>query len=129
MPDAEGFGRRTDGPTGRRRAVRERLSLPVSLYSVDQSRVALLADISQSGCRLQGMALPAVGQDVLLKAADVELFGRIVWKDGAERGVMFDEPITEADLKHLRQVLCRQHGRDTSRPDIIPPEGRRTPRN
>jgi len=84
------------------------LSLPVSLYSVDQSRVALLADISQSGCRLQGMALPGVGQDVLLKAADVELFGQIVWKDGSERGVKFDETITEADLDDLRQVLGRQ---------------------
>ena len=123
MPDAEGFGRRTDGPTGRRRAVRERLSLAVSLYSVDQSRVALLADISKSGCRLQGMGLPGVGQDVLLKAGDVELFGQIVWRDGPERGVMFDEPISEADLEDLRQVLGPQ-GRE---PDIIPPEGRRTP--
>ena len=129
MPDAEGFGRRTDGPTGRRRAVRERLSLPVSLYSVDQSRVALLVDISKSGCRLQGMALPGVGQDVLLKAADVELFGQIVWKDGPERGVIFDEPITEADLHDLRQVLGRQDGRETSLPDIIPPEGRRRSRS
>ena len=125
MPDAKGFGRRTDGPTGRRRAVRERLSLAVSLYSVDQSRVALLADISRSGCRLLGLALPEVGQDVLLKAAEVELFGQIVWKDGAERGVMFDKPIAEADLEQLRQILCRQEGRDTCRPDIISPEGRR----
>ena len=129
MPHAEGFGRRTDGPTGRRRAVRERLSLSVSLYSVEQSRGALLADMSQSGCRLQGMALPEVGQDVLLKAAEVELFGQIVWKDGAERGVKFEEPITEADLEELRQILCRQQGRETSQRDIISPEGRRRPRN
>lgn len=125
MPDETGFGRRTDGPTGRRRAVRERMSLPVSLYSVDQSRVALLADVSQSGCRLQGMGLPEVGQDVLLKAAEVELFGRIVWKDDRERGVRFDEPISDTDLENLRQVLSRHHGQDSSDPDIIPPEGRR----
>ena len=99
MPEARGFGRRTDGPTGRRRAVRERMNLPVSLYSVEQSRVALLADVSSSGCRLQGSALPEVGQDVLLRAADVELFGQIVWKDGVDRGVMFDEAISDADLR------------------------------
>src|SRR3954453_17809038 len=81
MPDEAGFGRRADGPTGRRRALRERMPLAVSLYAVDQSRVALLADISESGCRLQGIGLPEVGQDVLLKAVDVELFGRVVWKD------------------------------------------------
>ena len=128
MPDEAAFGRRTDGPTGRRRGVRERMNLPVSLYSVDQSRVALLADVSRTGCRLEGMGLPDVGQDVLLKAADVELFGRIVWKDGRERGVKFDEPINDTDLEDLRQVLARQQGQESARPDIIPPEGRRKPR-
>ena len=125
MPDEARFGRRTDGPTGRRRAVRERMSLAVSLYSVDQSRVALLADVSQTGCRLQGMALPEVRQDVLLKAADIELFGRIVWKNGGDRGVKFDEPISDTDLEHLRQALSSQRGQETPDPDIIPPEGRR----
>lgn len=125
MSDEAGFGKRTDGPTGRRRAVRERMNLPVSLYSVDQSRVALMADISRKGCRLEGMGLPEVGQDVLLKAAEVELFGRIVWKNGSERGVNFDDPINAADLEDLRQILCREQGQESSGPDIIPPEGRR----
>ena len=40
MPDALGFGRRIDGPTGRRRAVRERTSLPVSLHSLTRLRFA-----------------------------------------------------------------------------------------
>lgn len=128
MPDEAGFGRRTDGPTGRRRAVRERMNLPVSLYSVDQSRVALLADVSLRGCRLEGVGLPDVGQDVLLKLADVELFGRIVWKDGRERGVKFDEPINDTDLENVRQVVSQQQGQESSQPDIIPPEGRRKPR-
>ena len=122
MPDEPRFGRRMDGPTGRRRAVRERMSLPVSLHSIEQSRVALLADISGTGCRLYGMGLPRVGQDVLLKAGKVELFGGIVWKNEAERGVEFDQPISEADLQRLRDVLCGEAGRP---PDLIPPEGRR----
>ena len=125
MPDKGGFGRRTDGPTGRRRAVRERMNLPISLYSVDQSRVALLDDVSQKGCRLKGTGLPGVGQDVLLKAANVELFGQIVWKDGGARGVKFDEPISDADLEDLRQLLSGQNGQESSCRDIIPPEGRR----
>ena len=124
MPDEAGFGRRTDGPTGRRRAVRERMPLAVSLYAVDQSRVALMADISESGCRLQGMGLPEVGQDVLLKAVDVELFGRVVWKDDRERGVKFDDLISPASLEMLRRAL-RQDGQESARPDIIPPQGRR----
>lgn len=125
MPDEAGFGRRTDGPTGRRRALRERMNLPVSLYSVEQSRVSLLADVSRIGCRLHGMGLPEVGQDVLLKAAEVELFGRIVWKGDGERGVKFDEPISETELEHLREVLSRHLGLESPRTEMIPPEGRR----
>lgn len=125
MPDETSFGRRKDGPAGRRRALRERMDLPVSLFSVDQSRVALLTDVSQSGCRLHGAGLPGVGQDVLLKAADVELFGRIVWKGDGERGVKFDEPITETDLANLRVALARGLAYESSGSNIIPPEGRR----
>ena len=127
MADEASFGRRTDGPTGRRHAVRERMNLPVSLYSVDQSRVSLLSDVSQTGCRLQGMGLPEVGQDVLLKAADVEMFGRIVWKGDGERGVKFDEPINDTDIARLREFLSRQSGQASACPNIIPPEGRRKP--
>lgn len=129
MPDEGGFGRRMDGPAGRRRAVRERVNLPVSLFSVDQSRVALLADVSQTGCRLCGTGLPDVGRDVLLKAADVELFGSIVWKDNRERGVKFDQPISDTDLEDLREVLFRRHGQEPRGPDIIPPDGRRKARD
>ena len=108
MPNQAPFGRRTDGPTGRRRAVRERMPLAVSLFAVDQSRVALLADISESGCRLQGMGLPEIGQDVLLRAVDVELFGRIVWKYDRERGVQFHEPIGPTSLDELRRALGQE---------------------
>jgi len=121
----EGFGRRTDGPMGRRHAVRKRMNLPVSLYAVDQSRVSLLSDVSQTGCRLRGMGLPEVGQDVLLKAADVEMFGRIVWKGEGERGVKFEESISDADMEHLMEALSRQPGQVSGAPNIIPPEGRR----
>ena len=119
MPHKAKFGRRTDGPTGRRRALRKRINLAVSLFSVDQSRVALLADLSQTGCRLHGMGLPEVGQEVLLKAAAVELFGRIVWKGDDERGVMFDEPISDTGLADLRKILSRQHEQESSGPDIF----------
>ena len=127
MSDEPGFGRRVDGPAGRRRAERERLNLSVSFYSIEQSRVALLADISKTGCRLQGMGLPGVDQDVLLNVAGIELFGRIVWKGDTDRGVKFDQPISEAELVRLREVRARQLGQESSGPDIIPPEGRRKP--
>ena len=129
MPDERRFGRRTDGPTGRRRALRERVNLAVSLYSIDQSRVAYLADLSQTGCRISGMGLPEVGQDILLSVAEVEFFGRVVWKEGASRGIQFDEPITDESLQDVRQAVDREHGKQSSEPDIIDPEGRRKPKS
>jgi hypothetical protein len=125
MPEQARFGRRMDGPTGRRHALRQRMSLEVSLFSVDQSRVALLADISHEGCCLHGTGLPRIGQDVLLTTGDVELFGRIVWKAGGNTGVKFDQAINEAEIEELRQILARQTGQEVVRPDTIPPEGRR----
>ena len=103
--------------------------MPVSLYAVDQSRVALLADLSPTGCRLLGTGLPQTEQDILLKVAEFELFGHIVWKKEGERGVQFDEPISNTLFTQLREVLSRQQGNEgSSDPDIIPPEGRRKPR-
>lgn len=125
MPERARFGRRMDGPTGRRHALRERMSLEVSLFSLDQSRVALLADISQEGCRLHGTGLPEVGQDVLLTAGGVELFGRVVWKADGNTGVEFDQAINEVEIEELRKILARQTGQGAVRPDTIPPGGRR----
>lgn len=86
-----------------------------------------MADVSPVGCRLRGIGLPGVGHDVLLKVDDVELFGHIVWEDEEERGVKFDQPISDADLEELRKLLARQVGQDSIGPDLIPPEGRRKP--
>ena len=75
------------------------------------------------------MALPEVGQDVLLKAANVELFGRVVWRGDGQRGIEFDQPIGDAALDLLRDALARELGRENARPDIIRPEGRRGPQS
>ena len=105
MADRRRFGRRIDGPEGRRGAKREKLDLSVSLYSVDQSRVVQIADISLSGCRLLGIGLPGVGHDVLLDIDATELFGRIVWKEGDQRGLEFEEPISEEALIDIKSRL------------------------
>lgn len=99
------FGKRADGPSGRRRAERKSLDVSLSLISIEQSRVAVLADISATGCRLKGYSLPGVGRDVLLKSANIELFGRIVWKGDAQRGVQFDQPLSEQELEDLKATL------------------------
>lgn len=108
MSNTRQFGKRSDGPSGRRRAEREQIDVSVSLFSIDQSRVAHLEDISATGCRLRGHSLPAVGREVLLKVGNVELFGRIVWKGDAQRGIEFDQPLGEGELEKLKVTLASQ---------------------
>ena len=55
------------------------------------------------------------------------MFGRVVWKGDGERGVKFDESISDTDMGRLREALSRQLGQESVAPNIIPPEGRRKP--
>jgi hypothetical protein len=104
-------------PAERRKGKREPLSVAVSLYSVAQSRVVLMLDVSPTGVRFAGQDLPAIGKDVLLKIDDVELFGSIVRSGNGEAAIQFDRPIGPQELEKLQTVLVEQtqvtmlHGR------------------
>jgi hypothetical protein len=107
------FGTRRQEPIERRRAKRDKLGISISLYSTTQSRVVSMVDVSQSGARVEGQNLPRVGKDVLLKIADVELFGSIVRASERDAAVKFDRPIRLAELESLRAVLEEQTGEAT----------------
>lgn len=102
------FGTRRREPIERRRAKRDQLGISMSLYSITQSRVVSLVDVSQSGARIAGQNLPGAGKDVLLKIADVELFGSIVRVTAGEAAMKFDRPIGPTELESLRAVLEEQ---------------------
>jgi hypothetical protein len=95
------FGRRKDGIFGHRTAPREAVSLEVSLFTVDQSKVVILADISTTGAKVQGHTLPQEGQQVCLRLSREELFGRVVWTRSTECGITFDEPLQDDRLQSL----------------------------
>ena len=67
-----------------------------------------MVDVSQSGERIAGHNLPAVGKDVLLKIDDVELFGSIVRASEGEAAIKFDWPIGATVLVSLHAVLDEQ---------------------
>lgn len=94
--------------TERRNAARDPLEIAVSLYSVSQSRVVLMHDVSASGARVGGPMLPGVGKEVLLTIAGVELFGTVVRASNTEAAVTFDQPLPDAELDLLRAVLAEQ---------------------
>lgn len=102
------FGTRRPEPVERRRAKRDELGISVSMLSTTQSRVVFMLDVSRTGARISGLNLPAAGKDVLLKIADVELFGTIIRAKEGEAAIAFDRAIGEAELERLHAVLAEQ---------------------
>lgn len=102
------FGSKRPPVGERRRSKRNALGISVALHSTTQSRVVCMLDVSQSGARVSGPDLPKPGKDVLLKIADVELFGSIVRGNDKEAAIAFDRPIPSIDVHRLQAVLEEQ---------------------
>lgn len=93
----EKFGKRVDGVAGRRAAVRQTVAMPASMFSLEQSRVVIVEDISTTGAKLTGADLPKLGEDVWIKAGPVDAFGTVVWADDYMCGVTFEQPLNAAE--------------------------------
>ena len=84
------FGRRVDGPGGRRRIRRKTVSIPGSASTMDESRCILIEDLSFTGARVRGRELPAKGSEILLRSGDRTILGRVAWERGDHRGLVFN---------------------------------------
>ncbi len=84
----------------RRSAVRRRSTQAVLVLSDGRSITARLADISETGARVQGVPSLPEGQRLTLRFLDgAEMGAQVVWvKDGAI-GLHFDMPIGEAVMR------------------------------
>jgi len=100
MPE---FGRRMDGLSGRRQRQRSPVTLAASAWAIGRSHSVLVADISQSGARLQGRDFPAVGADLMVTIGSVEVFAKVKWRDDDECGITFDTSFTPEMLGRVRQ--------------------------
>jgi hypothetical protein len=94
------FGKRRDGPGGRRWIQRRKVSLPGCALSIHGTRSVLVEDLTLAGARLLGRGLPKPGTEIELRVGERSLFGHVVW-DGAERrGVKFDFGRAAAERQH-----------------------------
>jgi methyl-accepting chemotaxis protein len=81
----------------RRGAVRRRSTRALLVLSDGRSMNARLADISETGARVQGAAELQEGQRVTLRFSDgAEVGARVVWTREGSGGLQFDAPISEA---------------------------------
>lgn len=84
-----GFGKRIDGPGGRRRIKRKPVSIHGSAVTMDRSMCVLIEDLCLSGARVRGRELPSEGSELLLRSGNRAILGRVAWERGDRRGIIF----------------------------------------
>ena len=96
------FGKRLDGPTGRRTAPRAPVLLDAALLTMQCSRPVILVDVSKTGCQLRVNEPLKLGMEVWLKIPPADIFGTVVWCEGDHCGVEFDVPFADEDVVKLQ---------------------------
>ena len=88
---ASNFGKRIDGPSGRRGSVRRQVAVPGSIVTLVGSSSVLVEDLSPGGAKLIGRHLPPPGAEVLLRTNELAVLGRVTWAADDRRGLVFEE--------------------------------------
>lgn len=97
------FGKCKGG--GRRSAPRNKAPLMVTLTTLQESRQAVLVDVSTTGACVRGSDLPGKGEELFVNLDGVVAFGTVVRVEGDERGIAFDEALDARDEKSLRRSI------------------------
>lgn len=106
MSESQGndFGKRLDGPGGRRSTPRCTVLMSAALHTVGASRTVSILDVSKTGARLRSRLPMRLGQEIWLKMLNNDAFGRIVWAEEEMCGVEFDSPLSEAAAASLQAM-------------------------
>ena len=64
----------------------------------------ILIDLSTTGARIASNNLPKVGTEAMLHWDRYEAFGEVVWAEGVQFGIAFDDPITEQEVLATREL-------------------------
>jgi hypothetical protein len=97
------FGKRIDGPAGRRLKRREEVVLAASAQSLGSSRPVVVSDVSTAGAKLCGHRLDVLDRNVLISVGDAELFATIIWVDQDECGVRWDDPVSFDLMQQIKR--------------------------
>lgn len=95
--------------TGRRTKPRVRLHIPAHVILLQGLVNCQLDDLSQTGARVTIAArLPGIGAGVVLQTNRLDVFGTVVWSQGACFGIAFEEPLP------LHEVVNERHFADAN---------------
>lgn len=97
------FGKRVDGPGGRRRASRNPAAIRAEMKTPAEWIDVMLIDMSSTGAKLHGPYLPPEGQVVLVRIGPLEAMGTVVWSEPNLCGIRFDTPASDDDVGLLQR--------------------------
>ena len=95
------FGKRLDGPGGRRRDARIPTSVAAQLITTTETISVTLIDISNTGAKFHGPKVPAIGRLVMVRIETLEAFGTVIWSIGELCGVDFKLPADDEESRTL----------------------------
>lgn len=61
-----------------------------SVATIHGSKPVLVQDLSRDGAKLLGRHLPEPGQELLLRASELAVLGRVAWARNEQRGLVFE---------------------------------------
>ena len=88
------YGPPAEGGDHAPRAPRTNLLLSASIETTAGEAPVRVRNLSEGGAMLEGTALPAPGERLLLRRAMLTIAGTCAWRDGNRCGVRFDRPIS-----------------------------------
>ena len=84
------FGKRVDGPGGRRRIRRRPVTIPASASSLTGSSCIIIEDMCLTGAWVIGRDLPREGSEILVRSGERAILGRVAWAHEDRRGIVFN---------------------------------------
>lgn len=64
----------------------------------------ILIDLSTTGARVATDNLPKIGTEAMLHWDRYEAFGEVVWAEGVQFGIAFEDPIADEDVLATRAL-------------------------
>ena len=99
------FGKRVDGPGGRRRAKRSPLSLRAYVTTTTGSFEARIIEMSDTGAKVHGATIPGPGQSVLVRVGSLEAYGTVAWSNRQLFGIDFRVPTDANEQLALFEMM------------------------
>jgi hypothetical protein len=115
-----------NGRDCRRQWPRQLMILSARLSTVTQDYAVRIRDLSSGGARVEGIELPPVGADVVLKRGEADTFGSIAWVSGNQAGMEFEDPLGDEALDAFQKApeMPATTSGDTRRPGFGRKNGR-----